>query len=576
MTPSFSTRLAAAVLLLLGPSSWSQTLTRSIVSRELWPDMQAYEAQLVRIADQTSDGVSEILVGDHSFRFLDMNLPRGKVSVLDGATGEELWGLLGETRVPPPDMTEGLGFSLTEVGDRDGDGLPDILTGSLFGRALILSARDGEEIHRSSQVVEIVASLGDIDGDGVLDLAFRSAAPPWGKIDVRSGRTLDVLYSVQPPFLCYLYGHAILSIGDVDGDLVPDYAVSAPDNAWNPVRDFCNEAYVFVYSGRTGTLLYFIPRPGAGECEVFGYSLAAPGDLNGDEIPDLVIGQPNVGYIWGGVPRLYFHDGKSGARINEIEPPVGLQLNFARVLLSVGDANGNGHPDLLVSNTHLVRRSFEINDRGEALLIDTGTREILYRITSEHTADVNFAGSFAMAMAHLGDRDGDEFPDFLIGTTGLGSSPGRLDWYEGAPQGIRVLGQSCTGNARVAPRIGASGAPRIGRDYAVHLSRVEPDQKALLAVGFPGSAGRFGWLGAMGRGGMACAPAFLPTKVHLAVARSTVGKEAAATVKIPIANDPALVGRVLVAQWHLIGGRGPASTRVLEITIQEPEPARED
>lgn len=572
-----TTLISVASLLSLSVSTLvsAQSLTRSEVSREFWPDLiQAFEPRLVSLGDHNGDGVGEILLGDYSFRYPDMMESWGKVSVLDGATGEERWGVLGE-RDESHATNDNLGFSVTEIGDRDGDGIHDILAGCLIGPARILSGTDGSELYRSSGRVEEVGALGDVDQDGVADFALRRSLSPWGAMDVHSGRSLALLYTVRPPFLSHLFGYSIVSIGDVDSDQVPDFAVGAPENVWFPIRESCNDTYVFVYSGRTGQLLYHIPRPGVTECEAFGYALAAPGDLNGDEVGDLVIGLPDVGYVATPFPRVFFHDGKTGERFAEVGPPPGQRAFFSRVLISVGDSNGNGFPDLLVSNVVPDSRGLTLYNRGEVWLLDGGTREFLYRIRGDPTVGPTYPGNFSLAMTGLGDLDGDDFPEFLIGTPGLNTFLGRLDWFSGAPQGIRSLGEPCSHIPGVTPRIGASGVPRIGKDYELHLSRVEAGQKAFLAVGFPVSLGPMGRILARAGGRQTCGPAVLSAKLSPAVAVRTAGNEAAATVRIPIVNDPSLVGRVLLAQWILVGARGTASTRVLEITIQNAEPTRD-
>src|SRR5688572_695440 len=558
---------AAFLAVITSGAASGQTLLRSKVSRELWLDLRGFEAKLMSLDDHNGDGLAEIAVGDWIFRRPGIFSPFGKVSVLDGASGEERLGVVGG--YGPFQVTESLGFSVAAVGDRDGDGIGDILAGCLIGPARILSGSDGTEIYRSSGFVEQVATLGDLDRDGTPDFALRNSTAPWGAIDVLSGQTLAMLYTIRPPFLSHLYGYSIVSVGDVDADQVPDFAVSAPDHAWDDTRENCHETYVFVYSGRDGRLLYFIPRPGVDECELFGYSMAGLGDLNGDGIGDLVVGMPDTGYFATSLPRVYFHDGKTGQRFAEVGLP-GRHHSFARVLTPIGDSNGNGYPDVLVSNVNVSGAGFSARERGEALVLDGGTREFLFRILGDPIIGPTYPGTFSLAMASLGDVDGDDFPDFLIGSPGIGALSGRLDWFSGAPQGIRSLGEPCSKIPGVTPRIGASGVPRIGKTYEIHLSRVAPGQKAFLAVGFHSPAGLFGPRSPRGPSSPArgCGTTLFPAKLYPAVAGRTAGDEAAAIVRIPLVNDPSLVGRVLFAQWQLVGSQGTAWSRVLEITIQ--------
>src|SRR5262245_36543626 len=168
MDRTSSSFIVTTLVLMAGSTLSAQSHTRSKVSREFWPDLQAFEPKLVSLGDHTGDGIGEVLIGDYSFRYPGMVLPWGKVSVLDGATGEERWGVLGEPG-GPYNTLDNLGFSVAEAVDVDGDGIRDILAGCLFGSARILSGKDGAEIHRSSGRVEEVATLGDVDQDGTVD-----------------------------------------------------------------------------------------------------------------------------------------------------------------------------------------------------------------------------------------------------------------------------------------------------------------------------------------------------------------------------------------------------------------------
>jgi hypothetical protein len=91
----------------------------------------------------------------------------------------------------------------------------------------------------------------------------------------------------------------------VNGDGLPDFAASAPDNPHSIIFEDCHFGHVFVFSGKDGSILYEIP--GVAECDFFGYSLASPGDLNRDGVADLAVGIP--GRQSPGFPRRDFREG---------------------------------------------------------------------------------------------------------------------------------------------------------------------------------------------------------------------------------------------------------------------------
>lgn len=90
------------------------------------------------------------------------------------------------------------------------------------------------------------------------------------------------------------FGQALTVIGDVDGDGAQEFAVGAPYADSNGV----NAGSVTIYSGRTLTPLTTLV--GSGADDYFGFALAAPGDLSGDGVPDLLIGAPERGWGWMG------------------------------------------------------------------------------------------------------------------------------------------------------------------------------------------------------------------------------------------------------------------------------------
>ena len=77
------------------------------------------------------------------------------------------------------------------------------------------------------------------------------------------------------------FGKNIVTMGDVDGDGATDYAVS---------ERFVSDVHVI--SGMTGSRVYLIPP--ASDAYYFAYAIASGGDVDGDGIQDLVIGDPSA------------------------------------------------------------------------------------------------------------------------------------------------------------------------------------------------------------------------------------------------------------------------------------------
>lgn len=87
------------------------------------------------------------------------------------------------------------------------------------------------------------------------------------------------------------YGVAVDGLGDVNGDGFDDYIVGAPK--WSGTGP--NQGRVEIFSGQTGTLLYSIS--GNSNQAYFGQSVAGVGDWNGDFYNDFVVGAPGISRV---------------------------------------------------------------------------------------------------------------------------------------------------------------------------------------------------------------------------------------------------------------------------------------
>ncbi|MGD2134699.1 MAG: FG-GAP-like repeat-containing protein [Gemmatimonadales bacterium] len=150
----------------------------------------------------------------------------------------------------------------------------------------------------------IARNIGDVDGDGVNDLTASApthgdSAPNAGRIYVYSGRSGRLLWTADGPAGGRL-GLGIEAAGDVNGDGVPDVAASAPP-----------AGKAFVYSGRDGSLLRTFEADDA-DTDNFGRRVADVGDVNDDGYGDLLVGAPGAN---DGAGRAYVYSGRDGTRL---------------------------------------------------------------------------------------------------------------------------------------------------------------------------------------------------------------------------------------------------------------------
>lgn len=296
------------------------------------------------------------------------------------------------------------GAGLELIGDLDGDSIPELAVGARLdddgdadhGAVWILFLNKDATVRREQKISfkeggfmgqlseggqfgSAIARMGDLDGDSIPDIAVSEPMASVGGL--RNGRIWLIylnrdgtvkgqvaISNTEGNFTGklgtdYQFGRDLVSLGDMDGDTIPELAVGAP------MQDRVGPGAVWIlFLNRDGT----VKREqkigqGAGGfdgtlavADFFGVSLDLLGDLNGDGTPDLVVGamgDNDAGTENGALYILFLNpDGtvKAQQKISEIYGDFGGRLdNGDRMGVSVAtidDVNGDGVRDIAVGS----------------------------------------------------------------------------------------------------------------------------------------------------------------------------------------------------------------------------------
>ena len=266
-----------------------------------------FGAALLTIPDQDGDGLAELLIGA-PYSNGEGEL-RGRVYAYSAASER----ILGSR--PGRDDRDEFGSALVELGDLAGDGKPVIGVGAPGhdynrGRLEHYHLRwftEREELRwtlrgqvtgarTQSRFAASVAPTGDVNGDGTPDYLVGAPyhdakrLPDAGMASLISGATGRALRRFTGKEPGGLLGEALAGVGDVDGDGVPVFLISAPSAREGELGDV---GQVWLHSGNDYAILgqWSGEQPG----DFFGRSLGGGADLNGDGVPDFWIAAPYGG-----------------------------------------------------------------------------------------------------------------------------------------------------------------------------------------------------------------------------------------------------------------------------------------
>ena len=370
--------------------------------------------------DLNGDGLDDLVLGVPNS---DNPWPEaGEVYILFGRTSG--WAAitdvsLADATVRGENTDDGIGHAVAGVGDVNDDGLDDLLIGAPYRDSY--GSSDGESF----------LVLGRTAGWAIgLDVATTSDASFHGEI---SGD---------------LAGYAVAGLGDVNADSIADFAIGAPYNGESGTD--AGQVYVF-FGGAAGWSVGM----GADEADAswhgedigdeLGVSIAGVGDVNGDQIDDLLVGAPKNSDVSSSSGKAYLRLGSPAGWGTDLLVTVadasflgsGMDYELGRSVAGAGDVDGDGLDDLLLG-------AWEADETGT----DAGAVYLVFGATTgwqpdtpAADADVTMFGmssnDFAGEWIHGGgDFNGDGLDDIVI------AAPKNDEAANDAGQAYLILGRA--------------------------------------------------------------------------------------------------------------------------------------
>jgi hypothetical protein len=312
-----------------------------------------------------------------------------------------------------------------------------------------------------------LAAVGDVDGDGVTDVLVgapraQTAGILTGRVALLSGSDGTEWLGVTGDASYDAFGTSVDGAGDVDGDGVPDLLVGSP--AGTPPA-----GSVHLLSGKDGAPLLMLVGDANGDR--FGEAVAGVGDVDGDGVPDVAVGAPQADGLGTNGGRVSVYSGVDGSEHFTHQGAAFDHLGQA--VAAAGDVDGDGRIDVLVGAPLADGLAF---NGGAGWLFSGRDGSVL---AAHHGTGVG--DQLGHWLAGIGDVDGDGTPDLAFGVPG--SDEGALD------AGAVVVHSGATGALLLfVPGLDEGG----GLGVVARAGDVDRDGHLDLAVGAPTAAGHAG------------------------------------------------------------------------------------
>jgi hypothetical protein len=310
-----------------------------------------------------------------------------------------------------------------------------------------------------------VSSAGDINGDGIDDLIIGSLASPNGSNSGQSyvvfGSRLNTIpslnlstrnlsnidgtngFKINGIALGDRSGVSVSSAGDINGDGIDDLIIGAFDA--DPNGSNSGQSYV-VFGSRSGftSNLNLSDLNGTNGFKINGIAqddqsgqVSSAGDINGDGIDDLIIGSVNADPNGSSSGQSYVVFGSrstfsANLNLSTLNGTNGFKVNGIAAndrsgtsVSSAGDINGDGIDDLIIGATGAdpngtgSGQSYVVYGNAAPELDLNGTNNLVPGFKINGIYPFNYSGN---SVSSAGDINGDGIDDLIIGAKGADPS----------------------------------------------------------------------------------------------------------------------------------------------------------
>ena len=321
-----------------------------------WPTNPMYTSPLVGAGTSTGVSYNFNLIssgdfdgdGDKDIAIAGANPLNAQIEVYDGKTGAALYYLSG-----PPFSSA---ISVAGILDTNGNGVDELAVGDPLAQAGTPGVLGVIYIYENTNLLYTITNpspptalpitgfgysitgLGDVNGNGAKDFAvgcFNCLPGGQGSIYIYDGLAGSLLNLANIPGV----GISLVNAGDINGDSRNDILAATT-----------NGLAAYVLSGSTGLIIYTlaptVPSPS------FGFPISGGVDYNFDGYPDFFVGDQDINIAPTQFGRIYIFSGQNGNLLNQINVPLQNTLLGTVFNLGVGNINGDIYQGDIIVNDH--------------------------------------------------------------------------------------------------------------------------------------------------------------------------------------------------------------------------------